>query len=95
MKRGMPMGKNKMKSKLKEIKLIVQMYELIMKPVHMCANKLKAFNRRFVKTRFSYGQCNQDKIFHIIKSDAANFAENIYKYLSPTVFYLNVSYEVK
>ena len=46
----MPMGKNKMKSKLKEIKLIVQMYELIMKPVHMCANKLKAFSRRFAKT---------------------------------------------
>lgn len=31
----------------------------------------------------------------LIKSDAANFTTNIYDNLSPTLFYLNVSYEVK
>ena len=94
MKRGIPMGKNKMKSKLKEIKLIVQMYELIMKPVHMCANKLKAFNRRFAKTRFSYGQCNPDKVFHIIKSDAANCG--IFSLIFTSVFpYLEISEKKK
>ena len=94
MKRGMPMGKNKMKSKLKEIKLIVQMYELIMKPVHMCANKLKAFSRRFAKTRFSYGQCNPDKVFHIIKSDTTSCG--IFSLIFTSVFpYLEISEKKK
>lgn len=60
----------KIKSKLKKSKLIVQIYESVMNLMHKCLLKVRLFKKKHVKTRFSYGKCNSDKVFHVIKSDA-------------------------
>lgn len=39
--------------------------------MHKCMLKVRLFKKKHVKTRFSYGKCNSDKVFHVIKSDAA------------------------
>ena len=58
------------KNKLKQFRLIVRVYEMIMNSLHQCKRNMRAFKRKLVKTRFSYGKCNPDKVFHVIKSDA-------------------------
>ena len=50
----------------------MQLYEMIMNTIHQFKREIKTFRRKLVKTRFSYGKLNSDKVFHIIKSDAAN-----------------------
>lgn len=57
---------------IKKCKFIVAVYEAVMEPVHKSLRKVKQLKRKFVKTRFSYGKYNSDKIFHLITSDAAN-----------------------
>ncbi len=50
-------------------RVIVETYEAIMNTMHKCMDKIKLFKRKLVKTRFLYGKCNSDKVFHVIKSD--------------------------
>lgn len=63
-----------LKEKLKEIRLIVGAYEMFMTPIHSCINRLKKMkkmlNGKITKTRYSYGNQNQDKVFYVITSNA-------------------------
>ena len=57
------------KSEIKKNKLIVRIYEKIMGPIRRNISLLK---KKCVKTRFSYGQSNRDKVFYVITSKVAN-----------------------
>ena len=61
----------RMKDRIKNCKVIVGIYELVMEPVHKGLRKTKELKKKFVRTRFSYGTCNQDKVFYLITSDVA------------------------
>ncbi len=54
------------KQKMKRNKFLVMVYEKAMGLVWRVTSFLK---KKFVKTRFSYGQLNQDKVFYIITSN--------------------------
>ncbi len=58
-----------LKAKLKKSRLIVYIYELVIDSIHRCVSTIKSIKRKLVKTRFSYGKCNSDKVFYVIKSD--------------------------
>lgn len=61
-----------LKTKLKKSRFIVGLYELIMNPIHKLTLRIQEIKKKFVKTRFSYGKRNADKVFHIIKSDVSS-----------------------
>lgn len=58
-----------LKSEMKKYKLFVRIYEETMNPIRREIGLLK---KKCVKTRFSYGQSNPDKVFYIITSKATN-----------------------
>lgn len=58
-----------LKSKIKKYKLFVGIYEKIMGPIRRIIDLLK---KKCVKTRFSYGRSNRDKVFYIITSEATD-----------------------
>lgn len=68
------MKRLEMIAKLKEIRLLVCVYEMIMTPIHSFTNRWKQLKKKIrgklTKTRFSYGSLNQDKVIYVITSDA-------------------------